>query len=187
MTRFNYAAFRDGFRAACARRGIDPERGASVYDVVKYNAEQRKAAYIENQDQWWRDFDQWTFAPPHRSSTEALALFHLFEITYGMALTRLWSAQYTQLREQVSAEAEERARIISRITTLIDRLLDEMGDKLDDAKLSELARALSILLDNRRALAGDDDLVELEDVHEKLAGLLDRAARGTAADDPSDA
>ncbi len=187
MKPFNYVRFRAEFRAVCVRRGIDPQRGATSYDRVHITAEERKAAQLralQARPCWWSDFERWTYAPPYRSSTEATALYHLFMITYGMALTRLWQAQLVRLSEQYSPDAEERARLISRITGLIDRLLDEMGDKLDDAKLSELARALSVLLENRRALAGadDDTLVNLEDVHEKLARLLAGAAAESTAD-----
>ncbi len=92
--RFDYDEFVDDFRAACARRGIDPVRGASSYQVVHVAAELRRAdAPI---DCWWRRHELWLDCPPYRSDTEQEALFRIFTQAYGSLARRF--AQTVRLR-----------------------------------------------------------------------------------------
>ena len=98
MQTFNYDAYMRDFRAACARRGIDPLQGATSYQVVhllaeKQRAEQRRIARRTEHERWWARHDLWVDCPPYRSETEADAFWELFRETYLLTLLRVVRAQ----------------------------------------------------------------------------------------------
>lgn len=86
MKPFDAAAFKRAWRAACEQYGIDPEEGATGYQVANLLAERRKAA---PRSQWWADDDQmWAYAPPYISEVEEAAIYSVFEQAYFISLAR---------------------------------------------------------------------------------------------------
>ena len=86
---FDYDDYMREFRAACARRGIDPARGANGYEVVHVIAEQRRA--MRSPDRWWQRHELWLNCPPYVSETEREAIWNVFMQAY--ALTALLIAR----------------------------------------------------------------------------------------------
>ena len=75
--KFNYDEFVRGFRAACERRGVDPARGATGYQVVNAVVDRRRAVRKWSrlpQRHWWQNPDLWLNCPPYRSETEQQAV-----------------------------------------------------------------------------------------------------------------
>ena len=91
---FNYDEFIKNYRLACARRGIDPAQGASVYQVVHISAEQRRKAWQASR--WWKRHELWLNCPPYRSEAEQQAIWNLFVEAYGTTASRI--AQAVRLR-----------------------------------------------------------------------------------------
>ena len=88
---FKYDDYVRDFRAACAKRGIDPLEGATGYQVVhllaeKRRAEQRREARRTQHERWWARHNLWVDCPPYRSETEEDAFWNLFSETYLLAL-----------------------------------------------------------------------------------------------------
>lgn len=85
---FDYDEFLRGFRAACARRGIDPANGSTSYQVVHVAAEARRAAWQANRwwshHQWWTNHELWLNSAPYRSETEQEAIWNIFQQAYGI-------------------------------------------------------------------------------------------------------
>ncbi len=82
--KFNYDEFVRGFRAACERRGVDPARGATGYQVVNAVVDRRRAVRKWSrlpQRHWWQNPDLWLNCPPYRSETEQQAVWNLFTET----------------------------------------------------------------------------------------------------------
>ncbi len=86
---FDYDAFMRAYRAACAARGIDPERGASGYQVVHVITE-RKAK--RQADRWWQRHERWLSCPPYRSDTEQEAIWNVFTQAYAITAARMADA-----------------------------------------------------------------------------------------------
>lgn len=76
---FDYDTFVRGFRAACARRGIDPLEGATLYQVVRVRAE---AAQSRPTDRWWQRHALWVACEPYRSDVEEEVFWSLFLQAY---------------------------------------------------------------------------------------------------------
>jgi hypothetical protein len=88
---FDYDEFLREFRAVCARRGIDPVRGATAYQVVHVVADARRAAYPANRRGaqqgwahrlWWTNHELWLNSAPYRSETEQEAIWNIFQQAY---------------------------------------------------------------------------------------------------------
>jgi hypothetical protein len=92
---FDYEDYRKQFRAACARRGIDPLYGASGYQVANLRAEQRRAEWKAAQQRgwgqvaWWQKHELWLNCPPYRSETEQEAIWQVFRQAYVMLALRI--------------------------------------------------------------------------------------------------
>jgi hypothetical protein len=91
---FDYDDFVRKFRAACARRGIDPQEGASGYQIVHITAQQRHEA--RPIDRWWLQNDLWRDDPPYHSETEQGAIWLLFRQTYLIELRCITSQRRLQ-------------------------------------------------------------------------------------------
>jgi hypothetical protein len=87
---FDYDRFVGQYRAACARRGIDPAHGATGYQVVHVTAEQRRTA--RQPDRWWQQHEFWLNCPPYHSDTEQDAIWSLFAQSYAVMAARLTQA-----------------------------------------------------------------------------------------------
>lgn len=70
------------FRAAAARRGIDPAAGSTSFQAVGVRAELSKAA--RNVTEWWRDATLWADDGESRSSTEYVALHNVIAECKGL-------------------------------------------------------------------------------------------------------
>lgn len=58
---FDEVAFKARFRAAAARRGIDPEQGANSYQAALVGAELRRQATVSAPDYgWWKTRSIWS-------------------------------------------------------------------------------------------------------------------------------
>jgi hypothetical protein len=94
---FDAAAYQDGFRAACARRGIDPVSGSSVYQAANIRAEQQKAAARQalcaavqrDGGAWWQTPELWLDETPCRSTVEEGAFARLFRAALIAALFQM--------------------------------------------------------------------------------------------------
>lgn len=107
---FDYDEFVRGFRAACARRGIDPQEGSTLYDVVLVLADAAEAR--RTVDQWWQRHKLWRDCEPYRSEVEEEVIWSLFLQSYLPVMSRL--AMMVALRnarlplEAVYSSTEER-------------------------------------------------------------------------------
>jgi hypothetical protein len=84
---FDYAAYVEGYRAACEAWGIDPVRGATGYQVVHVLAERERRlweAQSRAERGWWLDHEFWLDCAPYRSETEADAIWQLFVQAYHL-------------------------------------------------------------------------------------------------------
>ncbi len=91
---FDYDEFMQGYRTACAARGIDPTQGASGYQVVHVVTEGQRKRW--RTDRWWQRHTLWLNCPPYISETEREAIWNLFTETYGITAARI--AQANRLR-----------------------------------------------------------------------------------------
>ncbi|HVU11761.1 MAG TPA: hypothetical protein VHD90_10795 [Phototrophicaceae bacterium] len=82
---FDYDAFVQGYRTACAARGIDPAQGATGYQVVHVVTEGRHG----HTDRWWQRHTLWLNCPPYVSDTEREAIWNVFSETYGIMAARI--------------------------------------------------------------------------------------------------
>ncbi|MDZ4766512.1 MAG: hypothetical protein SGI73_18400 [Chloroflexota bacterium] len=93
---FDAAQYKHAFRAACARRGVDPVYGASVYQAINARADQLKAdkrrairaARDPMDGAWWQQPELWFDLPPNRSNVERIVFEHLFHVALIIALYR---------------------------------------------------------------------------------------------------
>jgi hypothetical protein len=83
MMRFDYPRYKAQFRSACARRGVDPARGATVYQAANARADQRHKAHSAR---WWLDETLWEDAPPYHSPVELAVMRALLDQAYYYAL-----------------------------------------------------------------------------------------------------
>jgi hypothetical protein len=86
MMHIDYPRYKARFRSACARRGIDPARGATVYQAANARAEQRCAPL---RHRWWLDATLWEDAPPHHSPVEFIVLRMLYDQASYYTLYRM--------------------------------------------------------------------------------------------------
>lgn len=87
MAARNLSEIKAAFLTACKKRGVDPETGATGYQVVELRAEQRRAAFVESN--WWKDHELWLDSYPHVSTVEHAALWNIFSEAYSCTLTFL--------------------------------------------------------------------------------------------------
>lgn len=87
--RFNYDEFLSGFRAACARWGVDPETGATSYQVIHIRVDLARAAH--QPDLWWQRHEIWQGSLLHRNALEEGVIWDLFLDTYIPRMTRFAS------------------------------------------------------------------------------------------------
>jgi hypothetical protein len=83
MMRFNYPHYKAQFRSACKRRGVDPVRGATVYQAANARAEQRRKTRCTR---WWLDETLWEDEPPYHSPVETAVIRALLNEAYYHAL-----------------------------------------------------------------------------------------------------
>lgn len=99
---FDYTAFVEGYREACKPWGIDPEQGATGYQVVRVLAERERRRWLaipREERLWWRQrHEAWLMAHPYRSDTEHEAFWRLFVQAY--ALTMLQLERFFRRRER---------------------------------------------------------------------------------------
>jgi hypothetical protein len=77
----------EGYRSACAARGIDPAEGATGYQVVHVLAERQRRrweAQGRSEQRWWMRHELWFDCEPYRSETEADAIWRLFAQAYDL-------------------------------------------------------------------------------------------------------
>lgn len=84
---FDYDEFVRGFHAACARRGIDPQEGATSYEVVLVLADEAEARRVY--DQWWLRHQLWWECEPYHSEVEEEVIWNLFLQSYLPVMSRL--------------------------------------------------------------------------------------------------
>ena len=111
---FDYRDFLRRFRAACLQRGIDPQRGATSFQVVHWHSAQRAGA-ARGGARWWRHHTLWLAAPPYRSVVEEAAIWNLFMEGYGREMKSYAEAMRRRrmrmpLRELHERQAERRTR-----------------------------------------------------------------------------
>ena len=103
--RFDYDDYVRGFRAACARHGIDPAQGATGYQVVHIAAERRRADWTPSR--WWQQHEFWTDCPPYRSETEQDALWQVFSEAYLLTIRRVVRARRLRRAELALRELHQ--------------------------------------------------------------------------------
>lgn len=60
-TTFDYAALKAGFQEACQRRGVNPETGATSYQVALIKADLAKARAWRRCSSWWMHSSLWFY------------------------------------------------------------------------------------------------------------------------------
>jgi len=97
--KFDRGEFVRGFRAACARRGINPLEGATSFEVVRYRIERGRALRRTRRGRWWQRSSLWLECAPYRSRVEEEAIWNVFVESYDAEVKRLVRAQRRYQKE----------------------------------------------------------------------------------------
>ncbi len=110
--RFDYDDFLRRYRTACARRGIDPARGANGYQVVHVAAERQRTTRAR--DCWWQRHEIWLHCPPYRSETEQEALWNVFMESYAVTAAKIAQAVRLRCSQMPLRELHRRQAVMGR-------------------------------------------------------------------------